>query len=218
MDVIPSFLAHSGTISSFLYHSVILSSFQYCFIIWMSFHHLNVIPSFECHSIIWISFYHSRFIPSIIVHVRNILSFGCHFIHSMVIRALEWRGMTFCWNDRNEVRMMISVIPDVRMMISFIPVIPNYRKKWGLPWFHSCHSDLIPSFGCHSKIQFQKEWCRNDRWFLEKVDHFPQWNIFYQYNIYQCWLNFNQYLLVTFWYISALKKKQCTVRVNRVQD
>ena len=119
------------------------------------------------------SFRHSSVIPSTIVHVGNILSFGCHFIHSMVIRALEWRGMTFCWNDRNDVRMMISVIPDVRMMISFIPVIPNYRKKWGLPWFHSCHSDLIPSFGCHSKIQFQKEWCRNDRWFLEKVDHFP---------------------------------------------
>ena len=182
-DVIPSFTAHFGIVPSFGCHSII----------WMPFHHLNVIslckghfkniiavrchpsiPSSFCnYSIIRMSFHHSSVIPSIIAHVGNILSFGGHFIHSMVIRALEWRGMTFCWNDRNDVRMMISVIPDVRMMISVIPVIPNYRKKWGLPWFHSCHSDLIPSFGCHSKIKFQKEWRRNDRWFWEKVDHFP---------------------------------------------
>ena len=86
----------------------------------MSFHHSQVIPSlyyisFLCHSfipcsfryfsIIQMSFHHSSVIPSIIVHVDNILSFGCHSIHSMVIRALEWRGMTLWWNDRNEVRM-----------------------------------------------------------------------------------------------------------------
>ena len=135
--------------------------------------HPSIPSSFCNYSIIRMSFHHSSVIPSIIAHVGNIMSFGGHFIHSMVIRALEWRGMTFCWNDRNDVRMMISVIPDVGMMISVIPVIPNYRKKWGLPWFHSCHSDLIPSFGCHSKIKFQKEWRRNDRWFWKKVDHFP---------------------------------------------
>ena len=154
---IPSFLSHFDfkcVSISFLCHFFIPCSFQYFSINRTSFHHLSVIPS-------------------IIVHVDNILSFLCHSIHSMVIWAVEWRGMTFCWNDRNDVGMMISVIPDVRMMISVIPVIPYYRKKWGLPWFHSCHSDLIPSFGCHSKIQFQKEWRRNDRWFWEKIDHFP---------------------------------------------
>ena len=117
---IPSLCHHSYAISSFLVHSDLKSSFRCHPIIPMSFHHSQVIPSlcyisFLCHSfipcsfryfsIIQMSFHHSSVIPSIIVHVDNILSFGCHSIHSMVIRALEWRGMTLWWNDRNEVRM-----------------------------------------------------------------------------------------------------------------
>ena len=80
------------------------------------------------------SFRHLSVIPSTIVHVVNILSFGCHFIHSMVIRALEWRGMTFCWNDRNEVRMMISVIQ--RAFLSF----PSSQ----IYWKNEVFLDIIP--------------------------------------------------------------------------
>ena len=105
------------------------------------------------------SFHHSSVIPSIKFHVDNILSFGCHSIHSMVIRALEWRGMTFCRNDRNEVRMTVSVI--LRAFLSFlssqisgknvvfldfIPIIPS----------HSCHSGVIRKFwfnvNCHGMM------------------------------------------------------------------
>ena len=124
--VIPSFLAHSSNISSFGCHSIIPSSFRHYIIIPISFrhpiiisilfHHLNVIR-------------HSSVIPSTIAHVANILSFGWHFIHSMVIRALEWRGMTFCWNDRNEVRMMISVIQ--RAFLSF----PSSQIYWKMRSF-----------------------------------------------------------------------------------
>ena len=125
--VIPSFLAHSSNISSFGCHSIIPSSFRHYIIIPLSFRHPFII---------WMSFHNSSVIPSIIVHVGNILSFGCHFIHSVVIRALEWRGMTFWWNDRNEVRMMISVIQKAflsfpssqtsgknEVFLDFIPVI-----------------------------------------------------------------------------------------------
>ena len=142
------------------YHSYLIPAlYHHSFIIPSSFHHLNVIPSFECHSIIWMSFHNSSVIPSIIVHVGNILSFGCHFIHLVVIRALEWRGMTFCRNDRNEVRMTVSVI--LRAFLSFlssqisgknvvfldfIPIIPA----------HSCHSGVIRKFwfnvNCHGMM------------------------------------------------------------------
>ena len=113
--IIPMSFHHSYVIPSFLAHSFCHSN------VFLSFPvHSDIIPSLACHSTIpWsfcnfsfiqMSFHHSSVIPSITFHVDNIPSFWCHSIHSSVIRALEWRGMTFWWNDRNEVGMMISVI------------------------------------------------------------------------------------------------------------
>ena len=154
---IPSFLSHFDfkcMSISFLCHFFIPCSFQYFSIIRTSFHHLSVIPS-------------------IIFHVDNILSFLCHSIHSMVIWAVEWRGMTFCWNDRNEGRMIIWVIRSAFssflssqmswknvVILDFIPAIPMSFR----------HLGVIQKFLINVN---DPEWCWNDRNFWAEVDHFP---------------------------------------------
>ena len=132
----------------------------------MSFHHSDVIPSFRFHSVIQMTFHHLSLILSITGHADNIPSFWCHSIHSMIIRAwndTEWHfggmtgmGLEWCFKSF-KVHSHHSC----------------HSKKVGFPWFHSCHSGLILSFRGHSKIQFQLEWCWNDKWFWAEVDYFP---------------------------------------------
>ena len=83
------------------------------------------------------------------IYTTKIISFRNHSIHSMVIRAVEWCGMTFCWDDRNEGRMMVLVIQRAFpsflsfqislkncTFLDFIPVIlASFR-----------HSGVIPKF------------------------------------------------------------------------
>ena len=135
--------------------------------------HFSIPCSFQYFSIIRTSFHHSSVIPSIIVHVDNILSFQCHSIHSMVIWAVEWRGMTFCRNDRNEGRMIIWVIRSAFssflssqmswknvVILDFIPAIPvSFR-----------HLGVIQKFLINVN---DPEWWWNDRNFWAEVDHFP---------------------------------------------
>ena len=93
---------------------------------------LNVILSFERHSINLSSWWQYTVIR-------------CQSIHSMVIRALEWREMTFLWNDRNDVGMTVLVIPSTfpsflssqiagknGAILDFIPVIPDYSRHSGV--------------------------------------------------------------------------------------
>ena len=158
-------------------------------VIWMSFHHSNVIPSFQFHSTIPMSFQsfkchssHLNVIPSFERHSINLSSWWqytvirCQSIHSMVIRALEWREMTFLWNDRNDVGMTVSVIPSTfpsspsspssqiagknGAILDFIPVIPDYSR----------HSGVIRKFS--TNVNFL-EWRRNDGRFWAEVDQFP---------------------------------------------
>ena len=132
----------------------------------MSFHsfrcHFSIISSFRCHSI------HSNLIPS----------FWRHSTHSDVIPVIlscwDDLGMTLFWNDENDLRMPISLIPG-----SFWSscAIPDDREKMAFFHSHPCHSDVIPSFEHHSEIRNQLKWGRNDGWFEAEVDKVP-WKAF----------------------------------------
>ena len=108
----------------------------------MSFHHSYVIPSFESHSINHMSCWQYTII---------LMSFYSFQDQS----SMEWQGMTFWWNDRNVVRMMVLVIQ------SAFPSFLSFQKSWpSLISFLSFwpHSVIQVSFQNSVSIGMMLEW------------------------------------------------------------